>query len=244
MTRLYTNPASRDTPALIILLMDLSASMYKPFNNGQARSDYMIEGVRSIVKKAIMRSLKGDLIIDRYKFAAFGYSNEAFGIDIWHGMKGISDISRSGLPSKFSQPKAVAFGFRLVRDFLYHTVPLLPRESPAPMVIHFTDGEYSPGMSDPKSICDEIMQIELPDGHVLVETILCSNHYSKEEFDFRYQPESDAAVVNLVNISSVIPESYKKALQDYGEEIPIGTPLVFPIRWKNWTEIMALPVIS
>lgn len=189
----YSNFAAQDAPAIIVLLMDLSATMYRPFNSIQTRSDCMIEGIHTVVKNAICRSTKRTTIVDRYKLAAFGYSNEAYSVDFWHGAKDISDISKNRLPASFSQPKAMSHGFKLVRDFLYYTVPFLPSTSPAPMVIHFTTG--------PSSVVDEIKGINSSDGRVLVETILCSERYSEEEFVHRDHKEFNECYSNLVKIS-------------------------------------------
>src|ERR1044072_7925960 len=161
----YTVLATRETPMLIIYLLDISASMNQPLG-GRRRIDVVVDALQAAIDEMVFRSTKGKIISPRYRIAVLAYSERLF-----TGLEGVIQTVDKVAKVKLGQlstggttetAKAFAWAEKLLADEL----PKLG-DCPAPLVCHMTDGEYSG--TDPEPIVRRIRAMSVPDGNVLVE---------------------------------------------------------------------------
>jgi hypothetical protein len=121
-----------------------------------------------------------------------------------------------------------------VKELLGAEIPKLPDFSPAPLVIHITDGNYTG--ENPQKIVTEIMNMQsVADGHVLVENIYLSNtvlfHPVRGVFDWEGITEDTELHEHgkmLKKMSSFLPTSYHMLLKSRGYKISEDSFLLFP----------------
>jgi uncharacterized protein YegL len=208
----YNIPATAKTPALIIFLLDISGSMQQKVG-GIPRIDAVQELLRKIIVKMVQRSTKGNTVSPRYRVAMFAYSSQV--IDLLGGIKTITELAQLGIPRLTTLTNTnMEAAFVAVENLLKQELPNM-HSHPAPLVIHFTDGEYDDLV--PVVVVKRIMDMEIPDGNVLIENIYLeqdvnvSNKYSKF----------------FSEISSPIPDSYRYVLQEYGYNLDKNAKLFF-----------------
>lgn len=234
----YQVEATGDTPAHIIYLIDASGSMEAGMPNTQKRKiDVVSDLLEEIAKIMLKRSRKGKVISNRYKIALYAYghtvvadTNNQF-IPIEKFVEQIPDFG--GLNHAQTNTKAA---FEQALELLKKTVPSMER-SPAPLVCHLTDGEFTQSYGDPSSVVKEITSLANPDGNVLVQNIYISEKPLLIEpvADVKQWQgiQSEAQLQNsyaktLLKMSSPLPETYSKELQREGYSIPGRTPMLFP----------------
>jgi len=226
----YTIPATAKTPALIIYLLDVSASMTEPLGNKQ-RIQVVTESLVTVIKKMIFRSTKGTPISPRYRIAMYAYSDEVY--DLLDGVKTIAQVASFGVPQLNAQnvtDTAKAFGY--AEKLLQSELPKL-NGCPAPLICHMTDGKYTG--SDPTPIVQRIMQMKNPDGNVLVENIYLED-ISTQDIKDPYNwsgilPSSklkNKYAETLRKISSPIPDSYRQMMQESGYNLSPEAVMMFP----------------
>ncbi len=227
----YYTLASSKTPALVIYLLDVSASMIQPLGE-KRRIDIVMESLEVIVKQMIFRSTKGGVILPRYRIAMFAYSDHVY--DLLGGIKGIDKVLEYGIPEltpMLTTETAKAFGE--AEKLLRQELPNL-QSCPAPLVCHLTDGEYTG--EDPEPVVRRIMGMEVPDGNVLVENIFISENILEQEVnDPSVWPgiTRDTVLRNdyarkLQGISSDIPESYRMIMREHNFNLSKDAIMLFP----------------
>lgn len=92
----YCIPATRNTPALIIYLMDISGSMGERFEAG-TKIDYVNRALAGALRRMIQRSTRGELISPRYTIAMAAYSDTVF--DLLGGVETIDRVATRGTPT-------------------------------------------------------------------------------------------------------------------------------------------------
>lgn len=233
---MYQAMATSMTPALIIYLIDVSGSMdlTMPTKDGpQRKIDILPKVIRKAAKKMVQRSTKGEIISPRYRVAMFAYSNTV--TDLYPGVKTIDAVAQVGVPKNFTPQNATDTysGFLKVKELLQKEIPLLPKGSPAPLICHLTDGEYT--TQDPTPIVNQIMAMSVDDGSVLVENVFISERLlvsTQEVTQWEgYTPGNDLGTPyanNLLMISSPLPEAYRENIVNEGYNIQPGTRMMYP----------------
>jgi hypothetical protein len=105
---------------------------------------------------------------------------------------------------------------------------------PAPMVCHMTDGMYTG--TDPEPVAREIMQMRTPDGPVLVENIYVGKNLTVDAIsDPAAWPGvadaselSDSYARKLFNMSSPLPDSYARVINESGYSLQPGSRMLIP----------------
>ncbi len=227
----YETEATSTTPALIIYLIDVSASMRNPMGD-KRRIDVVAEALRAVFEQMVFRSTKGGSVRPRYRVAMYAYSDKVY--DVYGGIKTIDEIVQMGTPELATlRTTETAKAFRQAKRLLEKEMPRL-EDCPAPLVCHLTDGEYTG--ADPEPIAREIMQMRNPDGHVLVENIFISDRLLTEPIGDVYQwpgirastPLKNKYAVKLRAMSSPAPESYRVMMLEMGYNIAKDALLFFP----------------
>ncbi len=227
----YTKLATSRTPALIIYLLDVSASMGQPLGE-QRRIDVVMDALRIALRQMVFRSTKGSRLSPRYRIAMLAYSDHVY--DLLDGIKPIDQVARLGVPDlglyrTTDTAKAFAWAEKLVRAEL----PNL-QSCPAPLICHMTDGEYTG--QDPEPIVRRIMQIAVPDGHVLVENIFISDKILPRPIADPHKwpgilPETRLAneyARKLRTMSSPLPGSYRQMMMEMGYNLDPKALMLLP----------------
>ena len=136
----YEVLATSMTPALIIYLIDVSASMNRDLG-GKRRIDVVSEAIKVAFQQMIFRSTKGGRISPRYRMAMFAYSDKVF--DVLDGIRGIDEVALKGVPKITTMRTTdTEKAFRQALRILKEELPKL-LDHPAPVVCHLTDGEFT-----------------------------------------------------------------------------------------------------
>ncbi|WP_019424142.1 vWA domain-containing protein [Paenibacillus sp. OSY-SE] len=228
----YTIQASQRTPALIIYLIDISASMNMLMEN-KRRIDIVYDALSLAIRQMVFRSTKGNRLTPRYRIAILAYSDDVY--DLLNGIKGIDEIASLGslpdlTPVRFSDS---AKAFQQAEKILEAELPYM-QDCPAPLVCHMTDGVATG--DDPEPIAKRIMQMSIPDGNVLVENIFISDHTLEGPIA---EPRrwkgiladtalKDEHAIKLRSMSSVLPESYRELLVEADYHLASGAYMMLP----------------
>lgn len=230
----YEVEANSLTPALIIYLLDVSASMQNHLDTAP-RINIVNQALESVLRRMARLSLKGTVIAPRYRLAMIAYSNEP--MDILGEVKPIDEVIKMGRPmlQTFDQTNSYA-AFEVARDLLKQEIPNTqgPRRHPAPMVCHITDGEYNG--QDPEPIAREIMAMTTADGNVLVENVFIGPDLTDRPItDAQAWPGiTDASQLRsdyarkLFGMSSALPATYASVLQRAGFNMQAGARMLIP----------------
>lgn len=228
----YTIQASQRTPALIIYLIDISASMNMLMED-RRRIDVVYEALSLAIRQMVFRSTKGNRLTPRYRIAILAYSDDVY--DLLNGIKGIDEIAAIGslpdlTPKRFSDS---AKAFIQAEKILQSEIPNM-QDCPAPLVCHMTDGVATG--EDPEPIARRIMNMSVPDGNVLVENIFISDHLMNQPIS---EPRrwkgiladtqlEDEHARKLKMMSSVLPESYREMLVEADYQLSPGALMMLP----------------
>ncbi|WP_433943226.1 vWA domain-containing protein [Paenibacillus sp. SN-8-1] len=237
----YTVQASQRTPALIIYLIDISASM-NLLMEGRRRIDIVYDALSLAVRQMVFRSTKGNRLTPRYRIALLAYSDEVY--DLLGGVKGIDEVAQLGklpdlTPKRFSDSaKAFAQAEKILKDELPDM-----QGCPAPLICHMTDGVTTG--EDPEPIVKRIMAMGVEDGNVLVENIFISDHVLDEPIHEprRWKginletPLKEGAGLKLREMSSVLPESYREMLAEADYQLAPGALMLLP---GNCAELVSI----
>ncbi|MBN3522482.1 vWA domain-containing protein [Paenibacillus apiarius] len=228
----YTIQASQRTPALIIYLIDISASMNMLMEN-RRRIDIVYDALSLAIRQMVFRSTKGNRLTPRYRIAILAYSDEVY--DLLNGIKGIDEIASLGslpdlTPVRFSDS---AKAFQQAEKILEAELPHM-QDCPAPLVCHMTDGVATG--DDPEPVAKRIMQMSVPDGNVLVENIFISDHTLEAPIAeprrwkgiLAHTALKDEHAIKLRSMSSILPESYREMLVEADYHLAPGACMMLP----------------
>lgn len=227
----YEILATSMTPALIIYLIDVSASMTRPLG-GETRIDVVTNALTVALQQMIFRSTKGGRLSPRYRIGMYAYSDKVY--DVLDGVRGIDEVAQQGVPKITTiRTTETAKAFRQALRVLEQEIPQMTKH-PAPVVCHLTDGEFTG--DDPRPIVEKIKNLSVPDGNVLVENIFISDQILSDQItDPRQWPgvladtqlASDYARM-LRDISSPLPDSYRILMLEMGFNIASDALMLIP----------------
>ncbi|AMA71852.1 MULTISPECIES: vWA domain-containing protein [Aneurinibacillus] len=232
----YQIQATQQTPAYIIYLLDISASMNLLMDAGgekKRRMDVVTTALNAAIRQMVFRSTKGSRLSPRYKLSILAYSDNVF--DVLGGVKGIDEVARMR-PLENVQTQRLtntAKAFAVAEKMLHQELPNL-RDCPAPLICHMTDGAFTG--EDPEPIVKRIMDIKIPDGNVLVENIFISDEILKTPIENSKKwagimPDTlldDEYGEKLKRLSSPLPESYREMMMETGYRIEPGALMLLP----------------
>jgi hypothetical protein len=228
----YTIQATQQTPAYIIYLLDISASMNQPMGD-KRRIDVVTDALNSAIKQMVYRSTKGSRISPRYRISMLAYSDQVY--DLLGGIKTIDEVVNIN-PLKDLHTERLtntAKAFATAERLLKEEIPFM-QDCPAPLICHMTDGA-STG-DDPEPVVQRILNLEVPDGKVLVENIFISDEILSEPIRNTKQwtgimPETQLELEfakKLQRMTSVIPESYREMMEESSYSIEQGALMMLP----------------
>ena len=227
----YEIMATSKTPALIIYLLDVSASMSQPLGD-KRRIDIVMDALGAALRQMVFRSTKGGRLSPRYRIAMIAYSDHVY--DLLDGIKTIDQVAHMGVPELTPmRTTETAAAFAQAEKWLLAELPNL-HACPAPLVCHMTDGEYTG--ADPEPIAKRIMEMSVPDGNVLIENIFISDKVLSEPIR---NPSKWPGILpdtelnsdyarKLRAMSSPIPASYRMMMLEHGYQLADGALMLFP----------------
>lgn len=228
---MYTQPATTITPALIIYLIDASDSMNQPCGD-TTKIALVNKALRAAVRDMVRRSMRDGVPQRRYKLAIYAYSTKV--IDVLGGIHDLTELLKLGVPEiSAGGVTDTAAAFAEAERLLNEQIALFLR-SPAPLVCHLTDGEFT--TVDPSPFIRRIQALSVQDGPVLVENIyVADNMLRRQVADWHRwngvtrdnELESEYARF-LYRLSSPMPESYRQNINNYGYSLQPGAALFFP----------------
>ena len=227
----YEVLATSQAPALIVYLLDVSASMSKPLGTSR-RLNVVCDALMSAIQQMVFRSTKGTRVTPRYRIAMFAYSDEVY--DLLDGILTIDRVAPMGVPPlkpMRTTRTAKAFGVaeRLLKSELHNL-----RGGPAPLVCHLTDGEYNG--EDPEPVAKRIMEMTVDDGPVLVENIFISDDVLPDPISDAHQWTGITSATTLATdyanklraMSSAIPETYLREMNSSKYRLAPGSVMLIP----------------
>ncbi len=227
----YDTMATTTNPALVIYVLDVSASMNQKLGT-KRRIEVVVDALRAALTTMVHRSTKGVSIRPRYRLAMFAYSDHVY--DLLDGIKTIVEVASMGTPDLSTMRTTdTARAFTQVEQLLVAELPRLAA-CPAPLVCHITDGEYTG--DDPELIVRRIMDLTVPDGNVLVENIFISDRILPDPITNVRQWPGVLPSTNLTNdyaqklraMSSTLPESYRQMMEESSYRIQRGALMLLP----------------
>jgi hypothetical protein len=227
----YDILATSKTPALIIYVLDVSASMGQKMG-AKRRIDIVTDAMGAALRQMVFRSTKGSRVAPRYRIAMYAYSDRVF--DLMDGIKTMDQVAALGAPDLSPMRTSVASkAFAQVERLLERELPTLT-DCPAPLVCHMTDGEFTG--DDPEPIVKRIMKMETPDGNVLVENIFISEKILQEPITDPHNwtgvlsetPMATEFAKRLKAMSSMLPESYRDMMLEAGYNLKENAVMMLP----------------
>ena len=227
----YDVMATATTPALVIYVLDVSASMGSALQ-GRRRIDVVMDALTSALRSMIFRSTKGGRLSPRYRIAMLAYSDQVY--DLLNGIKTVEHLAQLGVPDlNPMHSTATASALDYAGALLQSELPNL-QGCPAPLVCHMTDGEYTG--ADPEPIAQRLMSLSVPDGSVLLENIFISESVLAEPVYDPTQwqgilpgtPMTNGYARELQAMSSPLPESYRMMMLESGYRLAPGALMLLP----------------
>jgi uncharacterized protein YegL len=228
---MYSQPATTLTPALVVYVIDASDSMNELCEH-TTRIEMVNQALRAAVKDLVRRSMRDGVVQRRYKLAIFAYSTVV--IDVLDGIRDLPELLRSGVPELSAGGVTdTARAFEAVGDLLNAHLKEF-QHSPAPLVCHLTDGVFT--TSDPSPAILKIQQMRVTDGPVLVENVYFAEDMLRRAIAnwqdwggvLRASDLSDDYARFLFGLSSLMPETYRQNINNYGYHLQPGAALFFP----------------
>lgn len=228
---MYTQPATTLTPALVIYLIDASDSMNEPC--GSTTKIAMVNSLlQATLRDMARRCMRGGVLRPRYKIAILAYSRKV--LNVLQGVRDLPTVLQQGMPElTASGVTDTEEGFTAVEQLLKEQLPDL-MDSPAPLVCHLTDAGFT--TKDPAPIIQRIQALGVNDGPTLVEHIYVADHMLRiPTLDWtawggaRNRSELNNPYARyLFSLASLLPETYRHSINDYGYTLQPGAKLFFP----------------
>ena len=218
----YEILATSQTPAFVIYLLDVSASMGQPLG-GKKRINIVSDALSATLRQMVFRSTKGKKVAARYRIALYAYSDKVY--DLLGGVKTITEVASFGVPELSPMRTTdTAKAFRAAEKLITQEMPNL-HDCPTPVICHMTDGEFTG--SDPEPVVRRIMEMRVPDGNILVENIFLSDRVLSKSIKDPFNwpgilPSSELTskyARKLRDISSPIPESYRAMMLESNNQL-------------------------
>lgn len=246
----YVQPSTRLTPALVIYLIDASASMNEPCgpNLSTTKMAMVNAALREGVKGMVLRSMRDNKVQPRYHIAMFAYSTTV--LDLLNGIRPLPDLMRVGGPPEIQAGGSAtdtAGGFRQVEKLLQQHLANY-KSCPAPLVCHLTDALRT--TEDPSPIVQRIRSMGVDDGLVLVENVLMAEKVLRKQVKdwqkwggvSKTRHLTDEYAKLLLTLSSPLPETYRQNInKSAGYQLQKDARLFFP---GTQFELMRLAVAA
>lgn len=224
--------ATCKNPGLMIFIVDVSESMGK-----SKRINLATDLFQRTIRNLISLSQDNKKIYPTYRIAIYAYADNVIPL-YENDWVTLDDAAKIGPPhfSIMKESTDTAKAFAYVLSLLKSELTKL-NDSPAPIIYHITDGNYTE--NDPTPYAREIMSMRTNYGHTLLQNIFLANDMLvepiqkikfKEWTGIKYKKELYHVYARkLFDWSSKIPEKYLGRLKEAGySSIRPNSRLLFP----------------
>ena len=235
----YANSATGKTPAHIIYVLDASGSMEAVMPGTNKRKiDFISDILEEVAYQIYLRSKRGKVISERYRIALIAYGNNVTNVtngDFISVKEFLQSIPEFGNLERATTNTVEAM--KNTRNLLKKIIKNIENNYPPPIVCHLTDGEYTKDYGNPSDLMKEIMNMETPDGNVLLENIYLGDNILSKPISntAEWAGISDTQELNdpysrfLHEHSSVWPDRYAKYFnKEYKFNLKSNTRMFFP----------------
>jgi len=236
----YKNDATSKTPAHIIYVLDVSGSMAEIMPGTNKRKiDFVSDLLEEVAYQIYLRAKKGSVINERYRIAVFAYNDSVINvtngdyISIKEFVDGVPEFGDLGTATTNTID-----AMKVVKELLVNkTITKMKDDYPPPIVCHLTDGQFTEAYGNPSESMKQIMNLDTPDGKVLLENIYLGNKIlnkpikSAKEWSgvLNMNEINDAYAKFLHEYSSMWPERYIKDFNKLlGFSLKSGARMFFP----------------
>lgn len=229
--RSYIQPATTLTPALVMYLVDASDSMNQTCSE-RTKIEIVNKALRVTLRDLWRRSMRDNMPQRRYKIAIFAYSTKV--VDVLGGMVDLPELLQYGVPQWTADGVTdMAAAFATVETFLEKHLAEFQR-CPAPLICHLTDAVFT--TTDPSPAISRIQGMHVEDGPVLLEHVYVAERMLRRPIRDWYQWQgvrragelADKYARFLFSLSSPLPESYRRNINNYGYQLQPGSMMFFP----------------
>jgi len=179
--------------------------------------DFISDILEEVAYQVYLRSRRGNVVADRYRLCILAYNDVVK--DLTNGdyisvKEFIQNIPEFGDLGNHTTNTFEAM--KRTKKLLEKTISKIDSGYPPPIVCHLTDGEFTNNYGDPSKIMKEIMDMDTPDGKVLLQNIFLGDKLlnkpvsnAKEWVGVAEEQELREQYSRfLYNHSSVWPDSY------------------------------------
>lgn len=233
----YTAMATATSPALIVYLIDISRSMNLKIGQ-QRRIDVVRDALARNLERMVFLSTRGNRVSPRYHIAILAYSQKVY--DLIDGIQPIDKLASIEVPRFETDALTDTYtAFLRVEEVLQANLHRYEASCPAPLVCHLTDGEYNG--KDPSDVVKRIRGMRVKDGRVLVENIyindtsmIIGNTSNLRQWSgitpgtVFTDDNAGRYAQKLRNMSSPIPDAYRKVMQENGYNIASDAIMMLP----------------
>lgn len=233
---------SSATPGLLIILVDQSGSMMKPYDGSDTRTVFAAKAVNRVINTIIQKNFDGKQPKNRCFISVIGYDVkvtklvsgylqklEENPLRIDEVSKKVSDGAGGLVEIKTKMPiwidpitedkwTNMTGAFQMARDIIKEWVSDKP-ENPAPVIINISDGvpyydhrEIADCMAETISVVNEIKSIDTNDGKIQIFNAMIGDG-QKVIFPKSSDDLTTDEARFLYEISTEIPEAYRGAAE-------------------------------
>jgi hypothetical protein len=214
--------------------------MEQPYSGEVKKIDVCSGLLQTIAVKMVQRSIKGTMVSPRYQIGIYAYSSQT--IDILGGIKTISELAQIGVPQLTTLDMSDPSGaYEVVEELLLAKLPD-SQNCPAPLICHITDGEYNG--ANPQPIVQRIMEMGTADGRALIANITLDTELPPTIPDIYswpgYQDREELSTAygqSLFDMSSLLPDSYRGIMREFGFRLGDNSRMLFPAKFNELIEI-------
>lgn len=236
----YTKQWSTATPGYIIFLVDQSNSMRFDLTGGKTKAIFTAEVINQTITELIASNASGESVKNRVFVSLIGYHGDNDVKDLRSNylseyadkpirVEKFTEQVNDGRGGKIAMnvelpvfiepffegltPMGTAFEFteRVIQEWIKKKP-----ECPAPVIINISDGRPEPDDQIERTIkaANRIMQMTTDDGSPLIFNVHIQENSGGKEISFptnEYDIQDDPMAKLLYQVSSKVPELYKKA---------------------------------
>jgi hypothetical protein len=224
----YSRPITREQPSCLLFIIDQSGSMSESFAGTEVQKD---EAVAQIVNRLIdivgLQCIKKDTIRHYFDIGIIVYNDSAISLFteesstpcfrpinlLYENPINLSEVEQGRDPI-WIYPQAEGLtatysAFSLAKTLLEDWAKKNSQSYP-PTVFHISDGNFSD--QDPRSVAEEIKQIQTEDGSVLIFNInIAENRAKGIIFPDNTEQLPSKYACTLFEMSSILPEAIRQS---------------------------------
>lgn len=234
---------SSSTPGLLIILIDQSGSMLRPYDHIDSKTVFATKAVNRVIDTIIQKNFDGESPKNRCFICIIGYDDDAKVLNTGYlkeldanplrvdtlkkkqadGAGGIIEVDYAMPiwvePITEDGTTNMKGAFEMAKAIIERWIHDKP-DTPAPVIINISDGvpyydgkDESDCMEETIAVAQSIMNISVADGNVLIFNALIRDAGRNQVFPNSLEECTSDESKFLFRISSVVPDAYRAIAQ-------------------------------